>query len=147
MRTTRESADGPLATDADHESVCCKSIPGHVGLHETACPLRIFLAVAALMLAACSETKEPTYEVAQATLAQYANTCAGCHAEGDGGAPKTGDTDDWQQRVAKGMNKVRENAIVGFEGATGIMPAKGGYLDLSDDEVNAITDYMVDISR
>jgi cytochrome c5 len=99
------------------------------------------------MLAACSETKEPTYDVAQATLAQYANTCDGCHGEGTGGAPKTGDADDWSQRVAKGMNKVRENAIVGFEGATGIMPARGGYEALTDEEVNAIVDYMVDISR
>ena len=99
------------------------------------------------MLAGCSDTKDPTYEVAKATLGQYANTCAGCHDEGAGGAPKIGDTDEWKQRVAKGMNKVRENAIVGFEGATGIMPEKGGYLDLSNEEVNAITDYMVDISR
>jgi cytochrome c5 len=27
------------------------------------------------------------------------------------------------------------------------MPAKGGYLDLSDEEVNAIVDYMLDVSR
>ena len=147
MQTTRESADGPLATDADRQSVCCNSIYSHGADPETARSLRIFSIVAVVMLAACSETKEPTYEVAQATLAQYANTCAGCHEEGAGGAPKTGDTDDWKQRVAKGMSKVRENAIVGFEGATGIMPAKGGYLDLSEEEVNAITDYMVDISR
>jgi cytochrome c5 len=147
MRTTRESADGPLATDTDHDSVCCNSIYSHVAHPETARALRIFPVVAVVMLAACAETREPTYEVAQATLAQYANTCAGCHGEGAGGAPKTGDAANWSQRVAKGMNKVRENAIVGFEGATGIMPAKGGYADLSDEEVNAITDYMVDISR
>jgi cytochrome c5 len=147
MRTTRDSANGPLATDADHESVFCNSIRSHVGHHEPERPLRIFPVVAVVMLAACSETKDPTYEVAQATLAQYANTCAGCHAEGAGGAPKTGDSADWRQRVAKGMKKVRENAIAGFEGATGIMPARGGYEALTDEEVNAITDYMVDISR
>jgi cytochrome c len=45
------------------------------------------------------------------------------------------------------MRKMRENALLGYEGATGIMPAKGGYSELSDDEVNAIVDYMVDISR
>ena len=147
MRIKRESAEGSTATYADHEPVRCNSRSSFVGHHETALSLRILSAVAALMLAACSETKEPTYEVSPATLAQYANTCAGCHGEGAGGAPKTGDTDDWKQRVAKGMNKVRENAILGFEGATGIMPAKGGYADLSEEEVNAITDYMVDISR
>ena len=45
------------------------------------------------------------------------------------------------------MRKLRENAMVGFEGATGIMPAKGGYSELSDEEVNAIVDYMIDVSR
>jgi cytochrome c5 len=147
MRTKRELADGSTATETDYEPVCGISRSRFIGHHETALSLRILSGVAGLMLAACSETKAPTYEVSQATLAQYANTCAGCHAEGAGGAPKTGDSADWKQRVAKGMNKVRENAILGFEGATGIMPAKGGYADLSDEEVNAITDYMVDISR
>ena len=99
------------------------------------------------MLGACSQSKEPSYEVAQATLSQYANTCEGCHGEGTGGAPKMGDTADWKQRVAKGMSKVRENAIVGYEGSTGIMPAKGGYIALTDEEVNAIVDYMIDMSR
>ena len=100
-----------------------------------------------VVLGACSGPKEPSFEVSQATLAQYANTCEGCHGEGGGGAPITGDTEDWAERVSKGMRKLRENAIVGFEGATGIMPAKGGYSELSDEEVNAIVDYMVDVSR
>ena len=147
MRTTRETADESLATDTDHESVCCNSIRSHVGHHETARPIRILSAVAFLTLAACSGPKEPSIEVSQATLAQYENTCGLCHEDGVGGAPITGDTEDWEKRVAKGMNKVRENAILGYEGATGIMPAKGGYEKLTDDEVNAIVDYMVDISR
>jgi cytochrome c len=100
-----------------------------------------------VVLGACSGPKEPSFEVSQATLAQYANTCEGCHGEGTGGAPITGDTEDWAERVSKGMRKVRENALLGYEGPTGIMPAKGGYTELSDEELIAIVDYMVDISR
>lgn len=99
------------------------------------------------MLTACSDSREPSIEVSEATIAQYVNTCGLCHENGDGGAPKAGDVEDWKQRVAKGMNKVRDNAVQGFEGATGIMPAKGGYETLTDEEVIAITNYMVDISR
>lgn len=111
----------------------------------TLAPITPLLGV--FLLGACSQSKEPSFEVGQATLAQYANTCEGCHGEGNGGAPKTGDTADWKQRVAKGMSTVRENAIVGYEGSTGIMPAKGGYIALTDEEVNAIVDYMIDMSR
>jgi cytochrome c5 len=45
------------------------------------------------------------------------------------------------------MSKVRQNAIDGFEGGTGIMPAKGGRLDLSDEEIIVLVDYMVEASR
>lgn len=107
----------------------------------------VFLVGVALLTAACSPSKEPTIEVSEATLKQYENTCGLCHDDGLGGAPITGDTAEWEERVAKGMNKVRENAIVGYEGSTGIMPAKGGYMELTDEEVNAIVDYMVDVSR
>lgn len=147
MRITRRSASGPLATNADHGSVCRDSKHNHGAHHENARSLRIFLIVAIVMLTACSDSREPSIEVSEATVAQYENTCGLCHENGDGGAPMTGDAEDWKQRVAKGMNKVRDNAVEGFEGATGIMPAKGGYETLTDEEVIAITDYMVDISR
>ncbi len=110
-------------------------------------PVRIMSILGIVVLGACSGPKEPSFEVSQATLAQYANTCEGCHGEGGGGAPITGDTEDWAERVSKGMRKMRENALLGYEGATGIMPAKGGYTELSDDEINAIVDYMIDVSR
>ena len=35
------------------------------------------------------------------------------------------------------------NAINGFTGNTGIMPPKGGFTGLSDDQVKVIVDYMV----
>ena len=75
------------------------------------------------------------------------SSCLPCHGDDLGDAPKTGDVADWEARVAKGMSKVRQNAIDGFEGGTGIMPAKGGRLDLSDDEIIVLVDYMVEASR
>ena len=110
-------------------------------------PVRNISLVGIILLGACSQSKEPSYEVSQAALAQYANTCDGCHGEGLGGAPITGDAEDWAARVSKGMRTVYKNSIDGFEGATGIMPARGGYPELTDEEVNAIVDYMVDVSR
>lgn len=108
----------------------------------------LLLLLGTVFLGACSESQEPSIEVSQLTIQRYENTCKECHEEGLGGAPRTGDSADWEQRVAKGMDTVRENAIMGFEGANGeIMPAKGGRPDLTNEEVNAIVDYMVDISR
>ncbi len=93
-----------------------------------------------LVLSACSSDAPPAPPL-------YVNSCMQCHADGLGGAPITGDKEDWARRVAKGMSKIHMNAIDGFEGATGIMPARGGRKDLSDDEIIALVDYMVEASR
>lgn len=146
MRITKKPADESLESNANDERVRCESRQSDVDLPKIGRPLGMLSAAAVVTLAACSESRDPSYDVSEATIAQYQNTCALCHEKGDGGAPVTGNKADWEQRVAKGMRKVHENAIVGYEGATGIMPAKGGYMDLTDDEVIAIVDYMVDIS-
>lgn len=70
-----------------------------------------------------------------------------CHGDGLGGAPVTGDRDEWARRIAKGTAKVHRNVIEGFEGGTGVMPAKGGRADLSDEEIIALVDYMLEASR
>jgi cytochrome c5 len=146
MRIPKKSADEPLENNANNERLRRDSRRSEVDLPRIGQPLGVLSAAALLTLTACSEPREPSYDVSDATISQYENTCALCHEKGDGGAPVTGDKDDWEQRVAKGMRKVHENAVVGYEGATGIMPAKGGYMDLTDDEVIAIVDYMVDLS-
>lgn len=71
----------------------------------------------------------------------YNNVCAACHGTGAGGAPKL-IAAEWDARLEKGMDTVIENAIVGFMGQQGLMPAKGGRSDLSEEQVKVTVEYM-----
>jgi len=75
--------------------------------------------------------------------ATYETSCAACHAQGVAGAPKYGDTAAWKDRIAQGMDKLHEHAIKGFKGEKGMMPPKGGFANLTDDQVKEAVDYMV----
>ena len=73
----------------------------------------------------------------------YNGACVACHGAGIAGAPKTGDKAIWAPRIAQGQNVLYEHAIKGFKA----MPAKGGQVALSDDEVKASVDYQVAKSK
>jgi len=76
--------------------------------------------------------------------AVYDQACMACHAQGVAGAPKFGDAEAWAPRIEQGMETLYENSINGFQGETGVMPPKGGFANLSDEEVKAAVDYMVE---
>lgn len=93
-----------------------------------------------------------TAMVAAATAAPsgedtYQGACALCHDMGLAGAPKVGDVAQWAARITKGNDALYANAVNGYQGAAGVMPAKGGRMDLSDDAVRAAVDYMVSNSQ
>jgi cytochrome c5 len=74
----------------------------------------------------------------------YNMACIACHAPpGVGGAPPLGDADAWAPRVAKGRDVLIDHALNGFQGDSGVMPARAGRPDFSDDEVIAGLDYML----
>lgn len=79
--------------------------------------------------------------------ATYKAACFACHGTGAAGAPKLGDKAAWKARIAQGNDKMYSNAIKGFKGAKGMMPAKGGRADLKDADVKAAVDYMVAKSK
>ncbi len=74
-------------------------------------------------------------------------SCTACHGFGIAGAPKVGDKENWAPRIERGMATLYSNAINGFSGNSGYMPAKGGFSNLSDEQIEAIVDYMVEQSR
>jgi cytochrome c5 len=73
----------------------------------------------------------------------YNSACIACHGTGVGGAPKFGDAAAWADRIAKGADVLHENALKGFTGSAGVMPAKGGRTDLSDQEIVDAVDYIL----
>ena len=75
----------------------------------------------------------------------YNGLCVNCHGIAALAAmiPQTGDAAAWGPRIEKGADALYENAINGYTGELGMMPAKGGNPALSDDEVKAAVDYIL----
>ena len=73
----------------------------------------------------------------------YKATCFACHDFAVAGAPKFGDKAAWAPRIAQGKETLYDHALHGFNGQSGVMPAKGGNAGLSDDAVKAAVDHMI----
>lgn len=73
----------------------------------------------------------------------YKAACTTCHEQGIGGAPKKGDRGAWGPRIAQGKATLYEHAIKGYTGKAGVMPPKGGRIDLDDALIKMGVDYMV----
>lgn len=98
-------------------------------------------------IAACSpppveSAATPEQELLEGQRA-YENVCAGCHEEGKGGAPVTGDREAWAERSPLWAAVLEEHAKDGYLD----MPAKGGNPDLADQEVRAAADYMLTLTH
>jgi len=68
----------------------------------------------------------------------YNTVCAACHATGAAGAPIPG-SDLMSQRAEKGMEALMQTALNGLNA----MPARGGWPDLSDEQVQAVVEFMI----
>ena len=73
----------------------------------------------------------------------YQKTCSSCHETGVSGAPKIGDKTAWDSLIAKGKDQLVQSVINGM----GAMPPKAGNPSLSEEEIRAAVDYMVDQVR
>ena len=77
----------------------------------------------------------------------FNSSCSACHGSGVAGAPKVGDSAAWADRISEGIETLYTHAIDGFQGSSGIMPAKGGNASLSDGSIHAAVDFMVEQSQ
>ncbi len=75
--------------------------------------------------------------------AGYEATCVVCHGNPAIGAPVVGDAEAWGEVTKKGLDAVYHNAINGING----MPPRGGNMELSDDDMKNIINYMIESSK
>ncbi|MEE9310167.1 MAG: c-type cytochrome [Cocleimonas sp.] len=133
-----------------------KEAPAKVMTETTKVIEKVMPAVAAVIPAAPSAPTPPVApkameaEVAAAPAMDlkkgksvYDSACFACHQSGVAGSPKLGDKAAWVARIAAGNDVMYTTALKG----KGAMPAKGGNMGLSDDDVKAAVDYMVSMSQ
>ncbi len=100
-------------------------------------------AAAAASAAAASATSQVAYGGTLDGAVIFDGLCAGCHGSGAGGAPMLVAA-SWTGRIAQGMDTLHKHAIEGYTGSAGLMPAKGGNPALTDEQVIASVDWMID---
>ena len=77
----------------------------------------------------------------------YEAACASCHEVGAHGAPRAGSSSEWAARIARGRESLYRSAIEGRTSGDRIMPPRGGERRLTDAEVRAAVDYLVERAR
>jgi len=98
---------------------------------------------AATAAAAAAAASEVAYGGTLDGAVIFNNLCTGCHTSGAGGAP-TMSAADWTARIAQGKDVLYTHAIDGYTGSAGVMPPKGGNPALTDEQVTATVDWMLE---
>lgn len=97
----------------------------------------------AILVAVCGLVSYPLIH-AKSAQANYREKCSICHDGGAGQAPRVSDAAAWAPRAAKGRLALYQSALAGIPNTA--MAAKGGYTDLSDQEVRDVVDVMLKLS-
>ncbi|RFF30751.1 c-type cytochrome [Wenzhouxiangella sediminis] len=97
-------------------------------------------AQAAAEAAAASSEPQVAFEGSTDGEMIYGRVCAACHDSGAAGAPRLVAGEMGARVADKGRETLVSNAINGINA----MPARGGRSDLSDEQVAASVDYMLD---
>ena len=118
-----EEASGDVADEAVAEDVGTAGPSAEMGPEE---------------LAGIIATGHEPEGLTDAIKAQVDGVCAGCHAAGVAGAPKTGDEQAWGERAEQGLAALSQSVING----KGAMPPRGGST-LSDEEVPIAIQYQM----
>lgn len=111
--------------------------------------ISIFIAAVIFAGSIAADTKPAKpLQLAQATpnfdvQAAYMRTCFACHNAGVSGAPRPNDADAWNERMEKGMEAVMQIVINGVNA----MPAKGLCFDCTNEDLQAVVQYMYDTSQ
>lgn len=84
------------------------------------------------------ETREMDDMIGASTMEKWSRSCALCHINGEGGAPRVGQADEWAPRVEQGEELMLEHTIEGYNN----MPPLGYCMDCSRQDFLKLTRFM-----
>jgi len=106
-----------------------------------------------IILSACSDKAKVTgdfygpkvvsQEVRTQAMEKWSRSCALCHVAGEGGAPKTGNREDWLPRIGQGTEVLLAHTQAGFNR----MPPLGYCMDCSQEDFLIMIDFMAGAAR
>lgn len=104
------------------------------------------IAALATLLTACGGGEDTVAETTPAApagptevqMAQWQGSCALCHVDGTGGAPRVGVTEDWAPRLAAGEDVLLAHTLEGFNN----MPPLGYCMSCETDDFRALIRFM-----
>lgn len=101
---------------------------------------KLVLFIWVFVLGACSGESAESLANAHPGQATYNAACISCHNPGISGAPRLGDVDAWQPRLAKGRAELVDSTINGLNA----MPSKGMCWQCSDEDLGHAVDFMLE---
>lgn len=73
----------------------------------------------------------------------WSTSCALCHADGTAGAPRVGDSQAWQARLAKGREALLHNTVAGYAR----MPPLGYCMACEADDFVSMIEFMAGLDQ
>lgn len=101
---------------------------------------KLVLIIWVFLLGACTGESAESLANAHPGQATYNAACISCHNPGISGAPRLGDVDAWQPRLAKGRAVLVDSTINGLNA----MPPKGMCWQCSDEDLVHAVDFMLE---
>lgn len=80
----------------------------------------------------------PVAGLNEAAMQKWSRSCALCHIDGNGGAPRLGDGEAWQPRLAQGKDALLTHTIEGFNN----MPPLGYCMSCEREDFSVLIDFM-----
>jgi cytochrome c5 len=83
----------------------------------------------------------PAAQPDPAVMRKWSRSCALCHVDGNGGAPRIGHPEEWRPRLAQGRDVLLEHTLDGI----GNMPPLGYCMSCEASDFRALIDFMAGV--
>lgn len=83
--------------------------------------------------------EEPAKQIGEGVMQMWSRSCALCHVSGIAGAPRIGNAEEWQPRLAQGKEVLLTHTIEGFNA----MPPLGYCMACEREDFIAMIDFML----